>query len=74
MNVCKSEEGDDFALAVFADAGKTGFSEQEFNDMKLKTDLGAGIIFDEDLRIDIAQRLDDTSKGPVVMARFNVHF
>ncbi len=65
---------DDFALAVFADAGKTGFDEQEFNDMKFKSDLGAGIVFDENLRIDIAQRLDDTGEGPVIMARFNVHF
>jgi len=65
---------DGFAVSLFADAGKTGFSEREFNDMKLKSDIGLGVIFDQHLRINIAQRLDDTGEGPVVMGRFNVHF
>ena len=63
-----------FTLAVFGDLGKAGFSESEFKDNDLKSDVGAGVIFEEALRLDIAQRLDDTDKSPVVRARFMLHF
>jgi hypothetical protein len=68
------EFSNDFSVALFADAGKTGFGKRAFNDANLKTDIGAGVIFNDDIRIDLAQRLDDADEGPVVMARFNVHF
>lgn len=68
------EFSDDFAAVLFTDIGKCGVGEQEFKDAELKSDIGVGVIFDEDFRINIAQRLDDTDKGPVVMARFNMSF
>ncbi|MCD6162640.1 MAG: BamA/TamA family outer membrane protein [candidate division Zixibacteria bacterium] len=65
---------DDFTASLFADVGKVGFGEQEYNDSKCKTDIGIGLIVNEVLRIDIAQRFDETSKGPVVMGRLDLHF
>ena len=64
----------DFALAVFGDAGKAAFGETRFNDMDLKTDLGIGIIFQDLIRIDMAQRLDNTDKSPVLTVRGFMRF
>lgn len=65
---------DDFTASLFADVGRAGFGEQEYNDNKFKTDIGIGLIVNDAIRIDIAQRLDATDKGPVVMGRLDLHF
>jgi hypothetical protein len=64
----------DFAIAVFGDIGKTGFSEWSFNNNDYKNDIGIGIIFIDAFRVDIAQRLDNSDADPVMMARAMVHF
>jgi len=68
------EFSSEFAVALFADMGKTGFSESGFNDADLKSDLGVGVIFDDAFRLDIAQRLDNTEADPVFSGRLMIHF
>ncbi len=68
------EFSSEFAIAPFADFGKTGFSESGFNDADLKSDLGIGVIFSDALRLDVAQRLDDTEADPVFSGRLMIHF
>jgi len=64
----------DFSLILFGDLGKTAFSYQEFKDNELKSDIGIGAAWEDWLRIDLAQRLDDTDRKPVAMARAIIHF
>jgi outer membrane translocation and assembly module TamA len=64
----------DFATALFADLGQYGFGEKQFQTIGLKTDVGIGLMFEDLFRLDIAQRLDDTGKGPVVTGRFEWGF
>lgn len=63
------EFSEDFAIILFADAGKAGFSKSQFSDMDLKTDLGVGVLLYDFLQIDLAQRLDNSDKSPVVTVR-----
>ncbi|MCP4581109.1 MAG: BamA/TamA family outer membrane protein [candidate division Zixibacteria bacterium] len=63
-----------FSLALFGDLGKAGFSETEFKDNDLNSDVGVGVIFEDAFRLDIAQRMDDTDKNPIVRGRFMLHF
>jgi hypothetical protein len=63
-----------FGAGVFFDAGKAGFSEDQFNDNPLKSDIGLAFIIGESLRINLAQRLDDTEKSPVVSVRGQLLF
>jgi hypothetical protein len=53
----------------FFDMGKAGFSRQDFRSADLKTDIGIAFLIENSLRIDLAQRLDDLNKSPVVTAR-----
>lgn len=68
------EFSDDFIVSLFADIGKAGFGEEEFVKRGYKSDIGLGFIIDDVIRIDIAQRLDDIHKNPLVMARTVMSF
>lgn len=54
---------------LFADLGKAATGGGAFKDADLKSDLGLCLLVDKALRLDIAQRLDDLDKSPVVMLR-----
>ena len=54
---------------LFFDMGKAGYSRQDFKSADLKTDIGIAFLIENSLRIDLAQRLDDLNKSPVVTAR-----
>jgi hypothetical protein len=60
---------DDFSMALFTDLGQCGFSQSQFQKTGLKSDMGLGLILGEAIRLDIAQRLDDTGKSPIITAR-----
>jgi hypothetical protein len=68
------EFSDDFIISLFADIGKAGFGEYEFKESDYKSDIGLGFIIGDAIRLDIAQRLDDVGKSPVVMARTVMSF
>jgi hypothetical protein len=63
------EFSEDFAMAVFADLGQTGFGKRQFERSGLKSDLGIGVIVGDAIRLDIAQRLDDTGRSPILTVR-----
>ena len=64
----------DFTMAVFTDFGQAGFGKNDFEKMGLKSDIGIGLMFEDDFRIDLAQRLDDTDKSPVITGRLELQF
>ncbi len=64
----------DLGAGLFFDGGKAEWSESQFKTGGLKTDIGVSLLINNDIRIDIAQRLDDTSKHPVVSLRGHISF
>ena len=54
---------------VFFDMGKAGFTREDFRSADMKTDVGIAFLIENFLRIDLAQRLDDLNKSPVVTVR-----
>lgn len=64
----------DIGAAVFFDAGKAAFGEDAFDSGDIKTDVGIGFLVSDAIRIDLAQRLDDLDKSPVVSLRFDTVF
>lgn len=68
------EFSNDFAMALFTDLGQIGFSQNQFQKSGLKSDIGVGLYLLDAFRLDIAQRLDDTSEKPVVTARIETTF
>ena len=65
---------EDFTMAVFADFGQAGFGKREFAGMGMKPGIGVGFQFEDFLRLNLAQRLDDTDRSPVVSARTEMRF
>jgi len=63
-----------FGAGVFFDAGKAAFSGSEFEDEDLYTDIGISFFISEDIRINLAQRLDDMDKAPVLSLRGKILF
>jgi outer membrane protein assembly factor BamA len=63
-----------FGAGVFFDAGKAAFSGTEFEDEDLKTDIGIAFLLGDDFRINLAQRLDDMDKSPVLSVRGKILF
>ena len=63
-----------FGAGVFFDAGKAAFSGTEFEDEDLYTDIGIAFLVGEDFRINLAQRLDDMDKSPVLSLRGKILF
>jgi hypothetical protein len=68
------EFSEDFVVALFTDLGQAGFSKKQFENNGLKTDLGVGLRLFDAFRLDIAQRLDNTSEKPIVTARIETTF
>ncbi len=64
----------DFIISLFVDVGKAGFGEDEFKKSDYKGNIGLGFIIGDAIRLDIAQRLDDVGKSPVVMVRTETSF
>ena len=62
----------DFGAGVFFDAGKAADGGDAFDSMPLKGDVGLSLIIEDSFRLDLAQRLDDLDKSPVVMARLQI--
>ena len=63
----------ELGAGIFFDAGKAGYDEQ-FNDNDIKTDVGICLLVSDAIRLDLAQRLDDLDKSPVVFARLQTLF
>jgi cytoskeletal protein CcmA (bactofilin family) len=63
-----------FGAGVFFDAGKAAFSGGEFEDGELKTDMGISLLIGDDIRINLAQRLDDMDKSPALSLRGKILF
>ncbi len=59
---------------VFFDGGKAAFSGSEFESAGLKTDAGIAFLIGDFLRLNLAQRLDDIDKSPVLSARAHILF
>ena len=59
---------------VFFDGGKAAFSGSEFESASLKTDAGIAFFIGDFLRLNLAQRLDDIDKSPVLSARARILF
>jgi hypothetical protein len=68
------EFSDDFAMALFTDLGQAGFSKTQFEQNGLKSDIGVGLLLFDAFRLDIAQRLDDTGKKPIMTGRIETTF
>jgi hypothetical protein len=62
----------DLGAGLFFDSGKAAFGGHDFNAAPYKSDIGISFLIDNSLRIDLAQRLDDLDKSPVVFARFQI--
>jgi hypothetical protein len=62
----------DFGAGLFFDTGKAGFDESGFEDAAFKSDVGLCFIIGDFLRINLAQRLDDIDKSPVLSARMRL--
>jgi hypothetical protein len=63
-----------FGAGVFFDAGKAAFTGTEFENEDLKTDIGIAFLVGDDIRINLAQRLDDMDRSPVVSLRGKILF
>jgi len=63
-----------FGAGIFFDTGKAAFSEDQFSDESLKSDIGLAFLIGDDIRINLAQRLDDTGESPVLSARAKLLF
>ncbi len=63
-----------FGAGVFFDGGKAAFSGSDFESAEFKTDAGIAILIGDFLRLNLAQRLDDIDKSPVLSARAHVLF
>jgi hypothetical protein len=59
---------------VFFDAGKAAFTGGEFEDEDLKTNIGVALLLGDGFRINLAQRLDDMDKSPVLSVRGKILF
>jgi hypothetical protein len=62
----------DFGAGLFFDSGKAAFGGHDFNAAPYKSDVGVSFLIEDSFRIDLAQRLDDLDKSPVVFARFQI--
>ncbi len=62
----------DFGAGVFLDSGKAASSGRDFRSGQLKTDVGISFLIEDAFRIDLAQRLDDLDRHPVVSARLDL--
>lgn len=63
-----------FGAGVFFDAGKAAFTGTAFEDEDLKTDIGIAFLLGDEFRINLAQRLDDMDKSPVLSMRGKILF
>ncbi len=63
-----------FGAGVFFDGGKAAFSGSDFESAEFKTDAGIALLIGDFLRLNLAQRLDDIDKSPVLSARAHVLF
>jgi hypothetical protein len=64
----------DMGAGLFFDTGKASTGEKQFKSGGLKSDVGIALIVEDAFRLDLAQRLDDLDKSPVVMARLQILF
>ena len=64
----------DFGASIFFDGGKTGFSGSEFESADLNTSVGVALLIGDSFRINLAQRLDDLDKSPVLSMRGLITF
>ncbi len=64
----------DLGAGVFFDAGKAAFGGKEFETADLKTAVGISFLFGDDLRLNLAQRLDDIDRSPVFSLRGQILF
>jgi cytoskeletal protein CcmA (bactofilin family) len=62
----------DLGAGLFFDSGKAAFGGKAFNAAPYKSDIGVSFLIEDSFRIDLAQRLDDLDKSPVVFARFQI--
>jgi len=63
-----------FGAGILLDAGKAAFSGTDFKDENVKTDIGISFLLGDDIRINLAQRLDDMDKDPVLSLRGRILF
>lgn len=59
---------------IFFDSGKAAFSGTDFENASMKSDIGVSLLLGDDIRINLAQRLDDMDKSPVLSVRGKVLF
>jgi hypothetical protein len=64
----------DFGAGAFFDSGKAARSGHEFRSGGLKTDVGISFLIEDAFRLDLAQRLDDLNRHPVVSGRLEMPF
>ena len=57
---------------LFLDGGRAAFSEDEFESGQFKTDIGVSFLLGDFLRANLAQRLDDIDRSPVVSIRAQI--
>jgi hypothetical protein len=62
----------DFGAGLFFDTGKAACSGHDFKSGQLKTDVGISFLIEDAFRIDLAQRLDNLDRHPVVSARLEL--
>jgi len=63
-----------FSMSLFTDLGQAGFSKKRFERNGLKSDVGLGFQMAGIVRIDMAQRLDNISRSPVITGRIETAF
>lgn len=61
-----------FGAGLFLDGGQAAFSEDEFESGQFKTDIGVSFLLGDFLRANLAQRLDDIDRSPVLMVRAQI--
>jgi outer membrane protein assembly factor BamA len=62
----------DFGAGIFFDAGKAAVGGKVFEKAELKSDIGISFLIEDAFRLDLAQRLDDLNKAPVISARLQM--
>jgi outer membrane protein assembly factor BamA len=62
----------DFGAGVFFDTGKAAQSSHQFSSSNPKSDIGISFLIEDAFRLDLAQRLDDLNRHPVVSARLEL--